>query len=124
MNILLLEDDELLGEVTSALLLGQGHVAVIATTVQQAAALLTAPNDFGAVLLDLSVGKDRGDDLIRRLRNEGCKLPPVIIFSGESKADLRRSAEAISAAAILQKPCNSTDLASAIHGAVSRPEKG
>lgn len=119
MNILLVEDDELLGEVTSALLLGLGHTSMIANTAGDAAMLLIAPNQFDAVLLDLSIGKERGDELVRRLQHEGCKLPPVIIFSGESMVDLHRAAGAISAAAVLPKPCKSSDLASAFEMALA-----
>ena len=122
MRILLVEDDEVVGEISAALLVGKGHTTVVTTTVTDAALLLAGSHDFDAVLLDLGVGTERGDELVLRLRAQKVSLPPIILYSAQPMDELRRSADVIQAAAIIQKPCRIHELVTMIEGAVNGEE--
>jgi DNA-binding response OmpR family regulator len=117
-NILLVEDDAALGEVTAALLVSEGYEVKIAPTAQDAFDDLAAPHAYSAVLLDLQLGRDRGDALVRRLRRSGQTLPPVVIFSAQPMVELREAAQEIGAVAVLQKPCRIGQIMKAISRAV------
>ena len=70
LRILLVEDDEIAGETTCALLRSHGHDAVLVGNAE--AALAYAASDvFSLVLLDLQLGRGRasGFDVVRSIRN-------------------------------------------------------
>ena len=75
-------------------------------------------DDIAIVLLDLQLGQQRGESLIEDLRREGTRLPPLLIFSAQPMNELRHAATMISAAGILQKPCDAAAINHAIETAV------
>jgi len=119
-NILLVEDDVALGEVTAELLMTEGYAVKIAPTFEHALDDLSEPHKYCAVLLDLQLGRARGDTLVRQLRRSGKTLPPVVIFSAQPIGELRNTAAEIGAVAFLQKPCRIAQIMSAIKRAIAR----
>lgn len=105
-RILLIEDDRQLGPLTLEALNHSGHDAVLANSPDAAYAHLSQPNEFDVVLLDLELEQDRGEDLVRKLRREGFRIPPLIIFSAQPIGELERSAREIGAQAVILKPAS------------------
>ncbi|HEY0233195.1 MAG TPA: response regulator [Dokdonella sp.] len=120
MNILLVEDDPALGQVTAELLTTEGYAVKIAPTLKDALDDLTEPHGYCAILLDLQLGRERGDALVRQLRQSGTVLPPVVIFSAQPISELKDTAAEIGAVAFLQKPCRIAQIMGAINRAIGR----
>lgn len=120
-SILLVEDDVPLGLVTSEVLKHLGHDVDWAISANQALDTLSGEMHFDAMLLDLGLGlgDDDGVSLVDTLRERGCVVPPLLIFSAQPVDVLRVAARTIGAAAILQKPCTATELDAAIAHAIS-----
>lgn len=118
-SILLVEDDVPLGLVTSEVLKQLGHDVNWAVSANEAFDTLIGEGHFDAVLLDLGLGSDDGVALIDSLRERGCDLPPLLIFSAQPVETLRLAARATGAAAILQKPCTASEMDAAIVRAVA-----
>jgi two-component system OmpR family response regulator len=121
-NILLVEDDVALGEITAELLATEGYAVKIAPTLGHALDDLSQPHQYCAVLLDLQLGRERGDALVRQLRRNGKALPPVVIFSAQPISELRDTAAEIGAVAFLQKPCRIAQIMGAINRAIGRED--
>ena len=113
-EVLLVEDDEALGELTIEVLALFGHPSALATTVPEAYRLLAVPHSFRVVLLDLQIAEDRGEHLIERLERAGARLPAVVILSAQPLSELARAGQRVHAAAILQKPCSMQELTETI----------
>lgn len=86
MRVLLVEDDSLLGKAVRTGLEQQGHAV---DWVQDGAlaeiALLT--NEYAATVLDLSLPKQDGMSLLKKLRAKGNGLPVLIITAREDTAE-------------------------------------
>ena len=107
LRILLVEDDEIAGETTCALLRSYGHETVLAA--HAAAALAHAAGDvFGLVLLDLQLGlgTDSGFDVVRAIRNlPGANaLVCVLALTGDHSAEGLQSLQAAGFDGIITKP--------------------
>jgi DNA-binding response OmpR family regulator len=116
--VLIIDDDPILGPVTVELLHALGHRATWVDTYERGLDALRHPQDIAIVLLDLQLGLQRGEALIADLRREGADLPPLLIFSAQPMNELRHAASMISAAGILQKPCDAAAINHAIEVAV------
>jgi DNA-binding response OmpR family regulator len=115
--VLIIDDDPVLGPVTVELLHAMGHRATWVDTYERGLDALRNPEDIAIVLLDLQLGHERGEALIEDLRREGATLPPLLIFSAQPMNELRSAAAMISAAGILQKPCDAATINTAIAAA-------
>jgi len=109
LQILLVEDEPALGEVTTEALQQRGHRVILAKTIAIAFSRLST-SSFDAILLDLQVGSERGEDLVLRLRDAGYRVPSVVIVSARSTLLIRLAMEEIGAAAFVQKPCVVDDI--------------
>ena len=116
--VLIIDDDPVLGPVTVELLQTLGHRATWVDTYERGRDALRKPKDIAIVLLDLQLGHQRGESLIEELRREGAELSPLLIFSAQPMNELRHAATTISAAGILQKPCDAATINHAIEVAV------
>jgi DNA-binding response OmpR family regulator len=94
-----------------------GHRATWVDTYERGLDALRNPEDIAIVLLDLQLGHERGEALIEDLLREGATLPPLLIFSAQPMNELRSAAAMISAAGILQKPCDAATINTAITAA-------
>lgn len=108
-RILIVEDDPTVRSVLASVLEGRGYSAALASSAEQALALLQEDRDFAAAIVDLVLGGMDGLSLIRRIR----ALVPdtyVLAVSGHATADV--AAEAIRAGAFdfLTKPFEAVDV--------------
>jgi len=104
-DILLVEDDPVLGPLTAESLTGFGHRLTLAPSADEAFERLRIPNDFSVMILDMQLGTVSGVEFVTRLRNARVAFPAVVVFSAQPAYELVRAAKAINASETLQKPC-------------------
>ncbi|RZJ08247.1 MAG: response regulator [Rubrivivax sp.] len=112
--LLLVEDDEALGDVTAALLQAHGARVMRASHAEAALRLLDAGAAIDIVLSDIVMpGSMDGVGLARRLREERPGLPVVLItgFSNTAMAEGEFT--------VLRKPCAPTELVAALQAALA-----
>jgi DNA-binding response OmpR family regulator len=119
MNVLVVEDDVILGDVTKELLQIRGHEPTLARTVDEALGLLSVQNAFAVILLDLQLGAERGETIILKLMAGNHQVPTTLLLSAQPIAELQDAARQVGAAGILQKPCSIQKLLKAIEGIAS-----
>ena len=105
-NILVIEDQEILGQLYKSVLRQFNHTAVVAHTGEAGieAALKQKPD---LVILDLLLPGMPGVKVAEKLRESGI-LPdvPLIITTALGEMDAKAVAESLNAAAVLNKPFN------------------
>ena len=121
LNILLVEDEPMLGPVIAEALLMRGHAATLARTVGEALGVLCAHNDIQVIILDLQIGAERGEDLIDQVRSCTSYIPPIVVHSALSLPDLQKAANDVGASAILQKPVSATYMVETIERVAAWP---
>ncbi len=114
LNILLVEDDPVLGPVIAEVLLMRGHAATLARTVGEALGVLCVYNDIQVIILDLQIGAERAEDLIDQVRGCTSYIPPIVVHSALPLPDLQRAAHDVKASAILQKPVSASSMVETI----------
>ncbi|MEO5698614.1 MAG: response regulator [Burkholderiaceae bacterium] len=112
-RVLLVEDNEALGDVTAALLGSHGAQVQRAASAADALRLLDAQPFFDVVLSDVAMpGEMDGLELARQLRRDRPALP-VVLITGYSA-----SAAAATDFVVLRKPCAAEELFAALHRAI------
>lgn len=86
MRILVVDDDALAGEMTAAILEGQGHEVAIAEDGVDAVGKLNADGTIGMIVSDMNMPMVSGIDLFRELREQNCTLPFILLTGDESAA--------------------------------------
>ena len=86
MRILLVEDDEMIGESLRAVLRRQGYAADWVRDGRAADAVL-ASERFDAVLLDLGLPQRGGLEVLRGLRGRGDATPVIVLTARDALAD-------------------------------------
>jgi DNA-binding response OmpR family regulator len=124
-RIVLVEDDRNSGEAICELLGFLGYDCRWLGTAEAAFALLTdaAEGERDVLMLDLALrhGED-GVGLVRRLRESGAQVPPILIFSARPAAVLEQAMRETGAHGILVKPAGVDEMCRAIDAAMaSRP---
>jgi two-component system, OmpR family, response regulator QseB len=121
MRILLIEDDEMIGEGAGSGLRQDGFVV---DWVQdgEAAELALSIVAYDVVLLDLGLPKKSGLELLRGLRSGGSKIPVLILTARDAVADRVLGLDT-GADDYLVKPFELTELTARIH-AVARRQSG
>ncbi|KQY88866.1 hypothetical protein ASD35_15170 [Pelomonas sp. Root1444] len=117
-TVLLVEDDESLGDVTAALLMAHGAKVLRAGHVEAAQRLLVGGAPPDVVLSDIVMpGGQDGVALARWLREQRPALPVVLItgFSNTAMAEGEFT--------VLRKPCPPTELLAALQAAVARARR-
>ncbi|MGG7517687.1 response regulator transcription factor [Allorhizobium undicola] len=117
MRILLVEDDELLGDAVRTHLARQGHAVDWAQSLEEAEAHLQAVA-FNLILLDLRLPDGHGLDVLKSLRN-GRDVTPVIILTAHDQVSERIAGLNAGADDYLVKPVDLDELQARLH-AVSR----
>jgi CheY-like chemotaxis protein len=87
MKILLVDDDAMAGEMTSAVLESIGHDVVLAEDGMEAADKLNNITDIEMIISDMNMPMISGIDLFRELREQGNTLP-FILLTGDEPAGL------------------------------------
>jgi two-component system phosphate regulon response regulator PhoB len=113
-TILLVEDDTALAETTACVLRLRNYRVIWARTAQQAIAHLVEIDHDDLVLLDLSLGNDRGEEVIERCREKGVFVPPVIISSAQGAAECDVAIAKTQAVGCLPKPYSGSQLLEAV----------
>ena len=85
----------------------EGYAVLEARSLEEARTVLAA-QDVAVVLLDMHIGNDRGDTLVRELRQDGV---PVIIVSGSTELE---ALTALDPSAVLGKPFEIEELLAAV----------
>ena len=118
-DILLVEDDPVLGPLTAESLSTCGHRVTLSSTAANAFDRLQAPNAFDVIILDIQLGADRAENLVRRLRDAHIEFPAIVVFSAQPSSELARAAKAVNAKGTLQKPCTIEQINRTIERAVA-----
>lgn len=108
MRLLLVEDDEMLGEALVLALREGGHAVDWVRNTRNARAAL-APSEHEVLLLDLGLPDGEGLDLLRELRGRGSALP-VLILSARDAVETRIEGLDTGADDYLVKPFSSREL--------------
>ncbi len=112
-RVLLVEDNEALGNVTAALLSSHGAQVQRAGNAADALRLLDAQPFFDVVLSDVAMpGEMDGLALARQLRRDRPALP-IVLITGYSA-----SAAAATDFVVLRKPCAADEMLAALHRAI------
>ncbi|TSD85482.1 response regulator [Mycobacterium sp. KBS0706] len=83
-----------------------------------ATGFLATPAVTGCLLVDYDMPGIGGLELLRRLRLRGTSLPCIVI-TGKKAAGMREAAQALGAAAVIEKPFDCEDLILTIRTALS-----
>ncbi len=118
-NVLLVDDDPILGTVTVDGLRLLGHVVTWVMTAATALEALKKAHNFEVVLLDLRLGAESGDSIFVTLQLLKITYPPVIVLSAEPDAVLRLAAERIRTKHMLAKPASVQQIDAALRRAVT-----
>jgi signal transduction histidine kinase/CheY-like chemotaxis protein len=114
LRVLVVEDNEALGDVTGALLRSYGSVVQLARSGEQALGLVDTEPPFDAVLSDIVMpGGMDGIALAQTLRQRFPRLA-IVLITGYSQTRVP-----VEQFPLLHKPCNPGDLVTALREAVS-----
>ncbi len=120
MRVLLVEDDELLGDGVRAGLVQQGHAVDWARDGEEAlAAVETA--EYEAVVLDLGLPRISGLEVLERLRLSGARTPVLILTARDAVTDRVRGLDG-GADDYLVKPFDMAELAARLRAIARRKE--
>jgi CheY-like chemotaxis protein len=120
-RVLVVDDDDDLAEVLSAVLESFGYVVGVARNGREALEYLRSHDGLDVVLLDLMMPVMNGWEFrVEQLKDPRLSSIPVIVFSGQGK--LEHNALSIGAAAYLHKPVGVPDLLGAL-GRVLEPRE-
>ena len=115
--VLVVEDDEGVGEVISTILVDDGYEAVCARSAEEALQLLQ-DRQPGVILLDLSVAGSHLDELVTAYRRIPNGTAPIIVVSGHPCAG--HLAHTIGADRYLEKPFDIVVLLDTVAEALER----
>jgi DNA-binding response OmpR family regulator len=118
-NVLLVEDDPILGEVAVEALALLGHRVTWVTTAAAAFDALRISHTLEVVLLDLRLGDVSGETIFEKLQLLNITYPPVIVLSAEPTSVLRHAAQRIKTSHIVQKPASIQEIDRALQLAVA-----
>lgn len=118
MKLLLLEDDDLLGESLVETLGDEGYLVDTATHLRVASSLMTS-EEYVLVILDIGLPDGSGLDLLERWRQQGHHLPVLALTARDTWEDkvngLRRGADDY-----LTKPFHEEELLARVHALLRR----
>ncbi|MBF0273011.1 MAG: response regulator [Magnetococcales bacterium] len=90
MRILVVDDDPVAGEMTLAVLESEGHAAQLVENGMEALAALDAEPDFEMIISDMNMPLVSGIDLFRELREQGNRLPFILLTGDEPAGPLAK----------------------------------
>lgn len=90
MRILLVDDDAMAGELTSAILEELGHEVVFSQDAIDAADQLNADHGFALIISDMNMPMVSGIELFRELREQGCALPFILLTGDQPEGLLQQ----------------------------------
>ena len=122
-RILHIDDEEALVLLTGRFLKSLGYRVTGFTDPHEALRAFEArPNDFDAVITDITMDTMSGFDLVREVRRRRADMP-IVVMSGYFRADDLREAEALGLGALLVKPDTVDELGQVLHEEIQRHSK-
>ncbi|WNL38566.1 response regulator [Halomonas sp. PAMB 3232] len=88
MRILVVDDDELAGEMTAAVLASQHYTPVLALNAMEAITQLERHSDIAAIVSDMHMPLINGTDLCSMLREQDVTLPFILLTGDSPDSDL------------------------------------
>ena len=120
-TILVVEDHTDTAEMLALILQSEGYQVRTAASARAAYDVLSAEAaSIGLVLLDLTLPDMDGDDVIRRLRDNHIKVPPILIMSAQHAGSLDNARHRIGAAGVIRKPFDIQVLLESIQSELER----
>lgn len=118
-TVLVIEDDDLVSGVIERTLHAARYACTVVDRGDEGLALLDAPGArWDAVVLDLTLPDQRGDEVLQKIRARSATLP-VVLASGHDERSIAR--ETLAAASVfLQKPFRGPELIAAVERAIGR----
>jgi DNA-binding NtrC family response regulator len=117
-KVLIVEDDNALAQMCAKLIRRHGHTVVIATTGQDALAMVREAHDIDVVISDVLMPKMTGMQLVAGLRAIDAKLP-IILMTGYAQLLSPSEALEIGAADYILKPFEPETLIGSLERATS-----
>ncbi len=121
MKILLVEDDESISKVLKNGLETELFAVDVATDGEEGSSMARS-NDYDLIILDVSLPKKNGQEVLADIRAKG-KTVPVLILSIESETDLKVKLLDGGADDYLNKPFSFKELMARIRALLRRPNK-
>lgn len=121
MKILLVEDDESISRVLKNGLETELFAVDVATDGEEGSSMARS-NDYDLIILDVSLPKKNGQEVLTDIRAKG-KTVPVLILSIESETDLKVKLLDSGADDYLNKPFSFKELMARIRALLRRPNK-
>jgi DNA-binding response OmpR family regulator len=114
-RVLLVEDDPNSGEALCELLAFLGYACHWTRSPETALARLRDPSASDILILDIDIHRENdGVALVRRAREAGLRMPPILVFSALGEDALDAAVRAIGAQGVLRKPSGGDALCDAI----------
>lgn len=108
-RLLVVDDHAIVTDAYRALFEAMGHEVVVAASVDEAVRCCTdAPPDL--MLLDITLGREHGLDVLDRLRAGGIAVPITAALTGHDDADVARRCAEAGCVATLVKPVPAREL--------------
>jgi two-component system cell cycle sensor histidine kinase/response regulator CckA len=119
-EILVVDDEAMVTDFVAARLRQLGYRPTVLNDPRAALeALATEPSRFGALITDLTMPHLSGVELIGRLRQQGVRVPTLII-TGYNRNSARADLASVPDVPVLQKPFTGDELAQAVHRVLAR----
>jgi DNA-binding response OmpR family regulator len=122
-RVLLVEDSTLVVDALRLLLQETGHEVSAAFTVRQAVELARAERPE-VILLDLTLGREDGLDVLAELSRSGSMPPVAVALTGHDDPETRERCLAAGCRDVLTKPIRPLELPSLIRGWLARDGDG
>lgn len=112
-RILIVDDEEVIGTLTSAILENAGYEADWAPDAERAAEFLRSQT-YEAVLLDMNLGKSHGSDLIPDIRAANGRDTRIVVVTAHGDQKTRESAAKSGVSAFILKPFTKKEVLAAL----------
>jgi CheY-like chemotaxis protein len=120
MNILLVDDDDDVREITALLLRDSGHNVLEASSGNAALDLLDANNAIDLLVVDFAMPKMSGTELIERVRTTHPELRAMLITGYDDHPQINKM---IADEMVIRKPFTADQLVFAVRKALGQPEE-
>ena len=117
LTILVVDDEEGVRKVTDRALRLAGHRVLLASTAEEAFALLASDEDVDVILLDYRLRESSGREMLEEMLARGLRQP-VVLCSGFTEGDVGSPSEFPNLRAFLSKPFTIDELHAAVAAAV------
>lgn len=118
--ILVVDDEDLVLEVTREILQGRGFEVLAATSGRQALELFEDRRDISAVVLDMTMPEMDGEEVFERLRRIDPQVR-VVLMSGYSRKKISKRIFDMGLGGFLHKPFRPQDLLDKLHAVLQTP---